>query len=200
MGVASSQVMDGKTASLPELKKYRSTGRMGGPSLGQNEKSKLAACGRRRVHESGAGVKVVGVGAGGWWRGLGSGELHWCARENWRMCKRGQQIPLVAWALSHHQLSPQNIRPHPWAPSHRARCRPALAAHCMSLCEQAHAQMHSPACPSRRWVCRRSWRTWGWSWGRRGSPPDSWTTGTGTWGNPPPPRSSTPLTCQKAPI
>lgn len=44
------------------------------------------------------------------------------------MCKRGQQIPLVAQALSHHQLSPQNICPHPWAPGHH-RCCPAFAAH-----------------------------------------------------------------------
>lgn len=44
------------------------------------------------------------------------------------MCQRGQQIPLGAQALSHHQLSPQNICRRPRASGH-CPCCPALAAH-----------------------------------------------------------------------
>lgn len=46
----------------------------------------------------------------------------------------------------------------------------------------------------------RSWRTWHWSLGHRGSPPCSWTTGIETWGSPPPPHSSAQPTSPKAPI
>lgn len=120
----------------------------------------------------------------------------WEVSNDWGMCKRGQQIPFVAQAQA-PQPSPQNICTHPWAKGH-CSCRPAPPQTLMCVLVQTHAGAYWPEFLCLRSACMRNWRISSWSLGHLGFPPCFWTTGTETWGSPPPPRSSVQPTSQKA--
>lgn len=58
--------------------------------------------------------------------------MHWNISKNGGMCKRGQQS--VPEAFSHHQLSPQNIHPHPWASGHHTGYPTLVTQACLQKC------------------------------------------------------------------